>query len=217
MPRNTKITVILLVVAVLAGLIYLRVLHQRVARLARTQTTEEQERREVVAPPISTPTDVVASAQLFWLSAARSDQLSAVTVQLPLSADPVERAKQLIGALIASPPTPAQRTLPVGATLLSFYILPDGTAVADFSDALASEMPSGILSEWMAVNSIVQTLAANIPAITRLKILIHGQEAETLAGHIDTSGFFDMKTPPVTAPATSAAPAPQPKPAAPGG
>ncbi|MGH9780861.1 MAG: hypothetical protein ACRD33_03500, partial [Candidatus Acidiferrales bacterium] len=110
MPRNTKITVILLVVAVLAGLIYLRVLHQRVARLARTQTTEEQERREVVAPPISTPTDVVASAQLFWLSAARSDQLSAVTVQLPLSADPVERAKQLIGALIASPPTPAQRT-----------------------------------------------------------------------------------------------------------
>ena len=219
MPRNAKIAVIILLAAVLAGLIYLRVLHQRVARLARTQATEEQERREVVAPPISTPTDVVANAQLFWLSTSRSDQLSAVTVQLPLSADPVERAKQLIGALIANPPTPAQRTLPVGATLLSFYILPDGTAVADFSDALASEMPSGILSEWMAVNSIVQTLAANMPAITRLKILIHGQEAETLAGHIDISGFFDMKTPPVTAPAAvpSAAPAPQPKPAAPGG
>ncbi|HEV2615789.1 MAG TPA: GerMN domain-containing protein [Candidatus Acidoferrales bacterium] len=219
MPRNAKIAVIILLAAVLAGLIYLRVLHQRVARLARTQATEEQERREVVAPPISTPTDVVANAQLFWLSTSRSDQLSAVTVQLPLSADPVERAKQLIGALIANPPTPAQRTLPVGATLLSFYILPDGTAVADFSDALASEMPSGILSEWMAVNSIVQTLAANMPAITRLKILIHGQEAETLAGHIDISGFFDMKTPPVTAPAAvpSAAPAPQPKPTAPGG
>lgn len=212
MPRRAKIAVVLLVVAVVAGLVYFRVLHQRIARLARTQATEEQERREVVAPPISTPTDVVASAQVFWLSATEPDRLAAVTVQLPLSADRVERAKQLIGALIANPPTPAQRTLPVGATLLSFYILPDGTAVADFSDALASEMPSGILSEWMAVNSIVQTLAANMRGITRLKILIHGQEAETLAGHIDISGFFDLHAPPASAPGT-ATPAATPAPA----
>ncbi|HET6198723.1 MAG TPA: GerMN domain-containing protein [Candidatus Acidoferrales bacterium] len=220
MPQRAKIAVVVLVVAVVAGLVYFRVLHQRVARLARTQSTEEQERREVVAPPISTPTDVVASAQVFWLSATEPDRLAAVTVQLPLSADPVERAKQLIGALIANPPTPAQRTLPVGATLLSFYILPNGTAVADFSDALASEMPSGILSEWMAVNSIVQTLAANMPGITRLKILIHGQEAETLAGHVDISGFFDLRTQPAPATATPAAtpaPAQQPKPDAPAG
>lgn len=220
MPQRAKIAVVVLVVAVVAGLVYFRVLHQRVARLARTQSTEEQERREVVAPPISTPTDVIANAQVFWLSTTQPDRLAAVTVQLPLSADRVERAKQLIGALIANPPTPAQRTLPVGATLLSFYILPDGTAVADFSDALASEMPSGILSEWMAVNSIVQTLAANMPGITRLKILIHGQEAETLAGHVDISGFFDLRTQPAPATATPAAtpaPAQQPKPDAPAG
>ena len=212
MPRRAKIAVVVLVVAVVAGLVYLRVLHQRVARLARTQATEEQERREVVAPPISTPTDVVANAQVFWLSSTQPDRLAAVTVQLPLSADQVERAKQLIGALITNPPTSAQRTLPVGATLLSFYILPDGTAVADFSDALASEIPSGILSEWMAVNSIVQTLAANMPGITRLKILIHGQEAETLAGHIDISGFFDLRAPPATAPGM-VTPTPTPPPA----
>lgn len=223
MPRRARIAVVILVVlAVFAGLVYVRVLHQRVARLARTQATEEQERREVVAPPISTPTDVVANAQVFWLSTTQPDRLAPVTVRLPLSANQVERAKQLIGALIANPPTPAQRTLPVGATLLSFYILPDGTAVADFSDALASEMPSGILSEWMAVNSIVQTLAANMPGITRLKILIHGQEAETLAGHIDISGFFDLHAQPASAPGTATpaatpAPAQQPKTGAPAG
>jgi len=222
LPRRAKIAVVVLVVAVVAGLVYLRVLHQRVVRLARTQATEEQERREVVAPPISTPTDVVANAQVFWLSTTEPDRLAAVTVQLPLSADPVERAKQLIGALITNPPTPAQRTVPVGATLLSFYILPDGTAVADFSDALASEMPSGILSEWMAVDSIVQTLAANVPGITRLKLLIHGQETETLAGHIDISGFFDLKTAPAMAPGMvkptpTPPPAQQPKPVAPAG
>ena len=212
MPRHVKIAMILLAVAVLVGLIYLRVLHQRVARLAQTQTSEEQERREVVAPPISTPSDVTANAQMFWISTTQAGQLAAVTAQLPLSADPVERAKQLIDALIANPPSPAQRTLPTGATLLSFYILPDGTAIADFSDALASETPSGILSEWMAVNSIVQTLAANVPGITRLKILIHGQEEETLAGHVDISGFFDLRAPVPPAATTPATPPATPKP-----
>ncbi|MFZ0413356.1 MAG: GerMN domain-containing protein [Candidatus Acidiferrales bacterium] len=191
--RLVKLIMIVLAAAVLAGLISLRTLHQRAVRLEHTQATEEQERREVIAPPISTPSDVTSRAQMFWVSTTQPDQIVPVTAQLPLSADPVQRAKQLIGALIANPPTLAQRTLPAGATLLDFYILPDGTAVADFSDELASEMPSGILSEWVAVNSLAQTLGANVPSITRLKILIHGQEAETLAGHIDLSGFFEVR------------------------
>jgi hypothetical protein len=53
-------------------------------------------------------------------------------------------------------------------------------------------MPSGILSEQMAVNSVAQTLAANVPGLSRLKILIHGQEVDTLAGHVDLTGFFDL-------------------------
>jgi spore germination protein GerM len=93
-----------------------------------------------------------------------------------------------------SPPTPGQRTIPADAELLAFYILPDGTAVADFSDALSTETPSGILSEEMAVNSIASTLASNVPGLRRLKILIHGQEVETLAGNVDLTGFFDLNS-----------------------
>ncbi|HEV2289827.1 MAG TPA: GerMN domain-containing protein [Candidatus Acidoferrales bacterium] len=208
--RRITLILIALAAAVLVGLVYFRTLHQRAARLQHTQATEEQERREVIAPPISTPTDVKSNAQLFWVSTTQPDQLAPVTVQLPLSADPVERAKQLIEELIANPPSPAQRTLPTGATLLNFYILPDGTAVADFSDEMASEMPSGILSEWMAVSSLAQTLGANVPSITRLKILIHGQGAETLAGHIDLSGFFEVRPAIMTPAAPSNPPSPAP-------
>lgn len=214
--RRITLILIALAVAVLIGLVYFRTLHQRAARLQHTQVTEEEERREVIAPPISTPTDVKSSAQLFWVSATQPDELAPVTIQLPLSADPVERAKQLIEDLIANPPSPAQRTLPTGATLLDFYILPDGTAVADFSDELASEMPSGILSEWMAVSSLAQTLGANVPSIMRLKILIRGQEAETLAGHIDLSGFFEVRPAGATpaTPSTPQTPAPSTNPPA---
>lgn len=200
MPRNLKLAIGILVVAVIIGLLSLGGLRQHMQGLSVTQSTEEQARRAVLEPPISTPTDTPVEAKIFW--AAGPGKVAPVEIELPLSADPVERSRQLLQALIANPPTPDQRTLPASTTLLGFYILPDATAVADFSDSLASEMPSGILSESMAVNSIVRTLAANVPQLRRLKILIHGQEVDTLAGHVDLTGFFDLN--PAPQPASTA-------------
>lgn len=205
MPRNLKIALAILIVAVLAGLISLRGLHRKIARLSESPTTEEQARRDLLAPPISTASDVATTAKIFW--AAGPDRLAPVDVQMALSADPTQRAKQVLHALIADPPTEAQRTLPADATLLAFYILPDGTGIADFSDALETETPSGISSEELAVNSIARTLENNVPALRRLKILIHGEEVDTLAGHVDLTGFFDLNppSPPTPAPLNSAA------------
>ena len=90
--------------------------------------------------------------------------------------------------MLAGPVDPELRTLPPDAVLLAFYLLPDGTGIADFSEALATSIPSGIESEQVAVDSITRTLAANVPQVVRLKILIHGQEVETLAGHLDLTG-----------------------------
>jgi hypothetical protein len=201
MPRAMKIVIAVLVIAVLIGLISFRGLHRRMQRLAESQAADEKARHEVLAPPISTPTDVTVNAKIFW--AAGADKIAPVQVQLPLSADPVQRSWQLLHELTVNPPTPGQRTLPADTVLLGFYILPDGTAIADFSDALSSEMPSGILSEEMAVNSIARTLETNVAILRRLKILIHGQEVDTLAGNLDLTGFFDLNPP--TAPAAAPA------------
>lgn len=199
MSKGLKTTLIILAAMVAAGLVILPGLRQTVQRLRSTPKTEEQARREVMEEPISTPTDVQVQAQLYWLSAGSPASLEPTTIPLPLSADPVERSKQLIIALIAKAPAPERRTLPAEASLLAFYLQPDGTAIADFSDEISSAMPSGILSEQLAVQSIAQTLGANVPGIRQLKILVHGQEAETLAGHLDLYGLF---------PVASAAPAP---------
>jgi Sporulation and spore germination len=201
MPRKWKIAIGILGVAVVIGLISFRGLTQRIRLLSQDQKAEEQARREVLAPPITTPSDVNATAKIFW--AAGPDKLAPVEMQLPLSADPAQRAKQVLHALITSPPSDEKRTLPADAEVLAFYVLPDGSAVADFSDALTSETPSGILSEQLTVDSIVQTLENNVSSLRRLKILIHGQEAETLAGHLDLTGFFDLNPPSPPAPATS--------------
>jgi Sporulation and spore germination len=205
MARHWKITIAILGLSVVAGLLTFPALRRNVSQLQSAATTEEQSRREIVQPALTTPTDAPVSARIFWASDTQPATLEPSDVQLSLSTEPVQRAKQLIAALIARPPSPAQRTLPADAVLLQFYLLPDGTAVADFGEALSGAMPSGILSEQMAVDSIVRTLQANVSAARRLKILIRGQEAETLAGHIDLTGFFPLAPPEPPAAETPAA------------
>jgi Sporulation and spore germination len=204
MPRNLQITLTILAVAVIIGLVSLRSLQNRMTRLAQTQTTEEQARRELLKPQLTSSSDVVSQTKIFW--ADGPDHIAPSQVALPLSADPAKRARQVIDALILQTPSPDQRTLPSDATLLGFYILPDGTAVADFSDALSTGTPSGIISEMQAIDSIARTLENNVTGLRRLKILIHGQEADTLAGHVDLTGFFELNPAGITTPAAQALP-----------
>jgi Sporulation and spore germination len=210
LPKGLKTTLIILAVIVALGLVTVPVLRQAMQMLRRTPATEEQSRRQVMKVPISTPTDVKVQAQMFWLSATTPASLEPSTIELPLSADPVERSKQLLNALVTQAPTPERRTLPADLTLLAFYIQPDGTGIADFSDDFTSGTPSGILSEKLAVDSMAQTLAANMTGIRQLKILIHGQEAETLAGHLDLYWPFPVPSPPAAVPQTPTPPAKNP-------
>ena len=180
-----------LLAAVIAAALYFPALRRQVDK-ARTLTEKsaEQARRELLPPAPVTSGDPRVKAQMFWGSTSVDGSLVPVTVELPLSSDPVLRAKQILNTLLAGPVDQEARTLPPDAALLAFYILPDGTGVADFSEAMASSIPSGIQSEQLAVDSITRTLQENVPQVQRLKILIHGQEVDTLAGHLDLTQTF---------------------------
>jgi hypothetical protein len=202
-------------VAVLVGAIYLPILRRRLQLAAKLQQqTAEQARRELTqAVPINLGEPRV-KAKLFWGSGNSDGTLLDSTVELPLSNEPVLRSKQVLNTLLAGPVDADLRTLPPDAVLLAFYLLPNGTAIADFSEALATATPSGIQSEQLAVDSITRTLEANVPLVQRLKILIHGQEVETLAGHLDLTGTFLVNTSGVQAgPAITPVPAPATSPA----
>jgi hypothetical protein len=198
--------------AVVIAAIYLPILRRNIKQAAKLQQrSEEQARRELTQPTVINPADPKVKAKLFWASGADDGTLSAVTVELPLSTEPVLRSKQVLNTLLAGPVDAELRTLPPDAALLAFYLLPDGTAIADFSEALATSIPSGIESEQMAVDSLARTLEANVAQVRRLKILIHGQEVETLAGHLDLSQAFLVNT--NVAPGPRAAEAPTTAPA----
>ena len=182
-----------LLVAVIAAALYFPALRRQVDKAKQiTEKSAEQARRELLPPASAAGSEPRVKAKMFWGSRGEDGTLAPVTVELPLSNDPVLRAKEILNTLLAGPVDPEVRTLPPDAALLAFYILPDGTAIADFSEGLATAIPSGIQSEQLAVDSITRTLEANVPQVQRLKILIHGQEVETLAGHLDLMQTFPV-------------------------
>ena len=183
-----------LLAAVIGAALYFPALRRQVNVAKQlTEKTAEQARRELLPPAPASSGDPKVRVKMFWGSKA-GDSFTPVTVELPLSVDPVLRAKQVLNTLLAGPIDPEARTLPADAALLAFYLLPDGTGVADFSESMSTSIPSGIQSEQMAVDSITRTLEANVPQVQRLRILIHGQEMDTLAGHLDLTQTFLVNT-----------------------
>lgn len=123
------------------------------------------------------------SATLFYVS---DDGMSLVQTprEVPFGATPTEQAKAILAAQMASTP-PLLSAIPAGAKVRNVYITAKGDAFVDFSPELATNHTGGSLDELLTVYTIVDALTANLPAITRVQILIDGKEVDTLAGHVD--------------------------------
>ena len=50
---------------------------------------------------------------------------------------------------------------------------------------MSAKHAGGALDEILTVYAIVNALTVNLPAITRVQILVDGKEVDTLAGHVD--------------------------------
>jgi hypothetical protein len=76
-------------------------------------------------------------------------------------------------------------SLPADTVVRGAYLLPDGIAIVDLGGpTLTQGWGTGSHEELMAVYSVVQTVVANFPQARRVRLLINGEPAETLAGHV---------------------------------
>lgn len=108
---------------------------------------------------------------------------------LPLPESPAGALSVLMRELAKGPANPqTPRLLPADTVIRGTYLLPGGTALVDLGGAtLTQGWGTGSHQELMAVYSIVQTATANVPEVKRVRILMNGGPAETLAGHISLS------------------------------
>ncbi len=110
-----------------------------------------------------------------------------------LPADTAGRAREVLRTLLAqyqqkSSPHP----LAPEADVRDVFIVNRSLAVIDFNSDFATRHRSGILVEALTMDSIVATLGANLPEVREVKFLVDGKERETLAGHADLMGLYDV-------------------------
>ncbi len=99
-------------------------------------------------------------------------------------------ARQLINRLIEGPTQGGGRTLPETARVRALFVSGDGVAYVDFADNAFDQHPGGVGSELITLYSVVNTLVLNIEEVRSVKLLIGGQEAATLAGHVDLAPVY---------------------------
>jgi spore germination protein GerM len=74
---------------------------------------------------------------------------------------------------------------PPDTTLRAAYLLPEGTVVIDLGGTtLVEGWSTGTHQELMAIHSLVQTVVTNFADARRVRVLVNGQPAETLGGHV---------------------------------
>ena len=117
------------------------------------------------------------SAAMLLVSEDRSVQLP----QNPAGAMPV-----VVRELTKGSTNPAfARVLPADTVVRGAYLLPDGTAFVDLGGTtLTQGWSAGSHEELMAIYSVVQTVTSNFPEAKKVRVLVNGSPAETLAGHI---------------------------------
>lgn len=123
------------------------------------------------------------TATLFYVS---EDGMSLVQAQreVPFGATVAEQARAIIEAQIAAA-APLVSAIPPETKLREVFVTERGDAFVDLSGDITARHPGGSLDEIFTVYTIVNALTVNLPAITRVQILVDGKEVDTLAGHVD--------------------------------
>jgi sporulation and spore germination protein len=124
------------------------------------------------------------TATLFYV-AEDGMALTPVQREVPFGATVAEQARAIVEAQLAAPPAPQVSAVPAGVTLRDVFITERGDAFVDLSSDVTTKHPGGSLDEIFTVYTIVNALTVNLPAISRVQILVDGKEVDTLAGHVD--------------------------------
>lgn len=183
-PRQLAIATVSLFALAIGMSLYVWQLRRSEARNPRPVAATQH-----VEPPTSGPAEKVT----VWVAHDDPGNLRAQSISIPLAGGRQERAQELMHALLdiyVSKNSP--HPLAVGAEIHDVFLVDPGLVVVDVNQAFVDGHTSGVLAEELTVASMIHTLSLNTPGLMRAKILVDGKERETLAGHADLSGFYDV-------------------------
>ena len=131
------------------------------------------------------------AVRLFFASPA-GDQLVSESRELPESATLHERVAGLVSELDRGPTGSGVAALPPGTSLLRVFLDEDGLMTVDLSRAFQQGFRGGTGAEYLAIASLVRTLAANVPEVKHVLIVCGGEPIATLGGHLPLDRPLDV-------------------------
>jgi hypothetical protein len=181
--RRLQIFTVLLVLAILAMGGYFVHLKRKAEAIATPQV------QQALVAPVNGP----AETTLLFLPNDEDGTLHATSVTAPQPADPGERARLALHMLIARGlAKDSPHPYGPGADVHDVFLMDPNSAVVNLNQALVAGLHPGIQSEQLTLFSMVLTLKSQLPQLMRVRFLVEGKSAETLAGHVDISGWMDV-------------------------
>ena len=201
MPRRLALGLVALLLLLLGGLVVAR-------RVLTPLATAASKVPPTPRPtPVVPPTPIAGQRVSIYFGSADDDLFHAETREIPASSDDAAFLRAIASAVLAGPRAPGLvPAFPDGWTLRGAYRLRDGLAVLDLAPPGSAapqptpavgppappETPSdtprwqtGSHEEEAAAQALLITVAKNVPDVSRVAIVIAGEPAETLAGHLD--------------------------------
>lgn len=142
-------------------------------------------KKEAGAPNLNVENRVAVRPVLLYFETPQM-LLAGETRNIALPENPAAAVPVVVRELIKGPGTPATlRLFPADTVLRATYLLPEGTVIVDLGgNTLSQGWGTGSHQELMAIYSLVSTMTSNFTEAKRVRILVNGAPAETLAGHI---------------------------------
>lgn len=137
------------------------------------------------APSAAATSDTrMIHAVLFYVSDDGSELIQ-VSREVPFGETPVDQARRIVEAQVASAPAGLTSAIPAGTTVRSVLLDDHGAAYVDLSREVVTGHTGGSLDEALTVFSIVNAITVNLPDIPAVQLLVDGHAVDTLVGHLD--------------------------------
>jgi hypothetical protein len=159
------------------------------------------------------------SARLYFEAPDR-DGLLPEERDVAFSRDLAQQIRTVVEELAKGPTSGLLATLPPGTRVLEVFVQGQGVACISLSPEIATGLTGGSRAELLTVYSIVNTVVANFPGVSRVRLVVNDQPTTSLGGHVDLARALppDMTLvalPPLT-PSPSPSTSPPPSSAPPG-
>jgi hypothetical protein len=156
-------------------------------KLAARAPSQPGETQSLSAP--AAPLDEPVPMTLYLPSGGT---LAASSVPVKRQQDAQSQAREIASTLL-SDERPGKGGVLANVKLRELYLDPAGTAYLDLSVIPKDGIRSSAWEELLAAYALANTLMQNVEEVKRVRFLVEGKEAQTLAGHIDLSRTYTTR------------------------